>query len=357
MNTKYLLSCIIILFLILNLPNLTGASDKDYNVIIDQFTRITEGPHVTNSTRSGGVCWVDYNNDNYLDIYETNARYPDMENNCLYENNGDGTFTQRTDLSIVNDDNFSTCAIWADYDNDNDLDLFVAAHRTHPNLFYINNGDGSFTLNTSTPVDDNIVGSTSASWIDYNNDGDVDLFVGNSTCGSCPDYPPYRNFLFKNTGGVFTEILTGDIVTIEKHTYGTTWCDYDNDGDVDLIDPNYNDEITDLYRNEGDDIFTHITTDVITAVTGNGGHSAWADYDNDSDMDLFLGGNTPGTNLLYNNNGDGTFSEAVNNGLGLLLNRSDNGSWVDFDNDGDQDILIWCIIYEFGVDNSDSAFG
>ena len=77
-------------------------------------------------------------------------------------NNGDGTYSERTDLAIVNDDNFSTGAIWADYDNDDDLDLFVSAHRTHSNQFYVNDGDGNFYLEASTPLDDSLVGSTTA---------------------------------------------------------------------------------------------------------------------------------------------------------------------------------------------------
>jgi hypothetical protein len=332
-------------------PITPGAYDADYNggpsdafiakFTFDQFTEITEGPHVTDAKRSSGVCWVDYNEDNYLDLYVTNARYPETENNSLYQNNGGGTFSQMEGLEIVNDDNFSTCAGWADYDNDGDLDLFVAAHRTHPSIFYTNDGAGNFSVNTATPLDKDTVGSTTTSWIDYDTDGDLDLFVGNSTGPMSESYPPYRNFLYRNDDGTFTEITAGDIVTHEKHTYGASWCDYDSDGDPDLVAPNNVDEYTDLYRNDGDGEFTFVSSSVICQSIVNGGGSSWSDYDNDGDMDLFIGGFSPGPSYLFQNNGDGTFYEVPGHGLDIYMGRASAGVWADYDNDGDEDIYIW----------------
>lgn len=323
------------------------------------FTRITDGPHVSSATRSSGVCWVDYNQDGYPDIYETNAKYPDNENNCLYVNNGDGTFTKITDLAIVNDDNFSTGAAWADYDNDGDLDLFVAAHVTGRNLFYINNGNGTFVLDTAVPMDPDNIGSTTLGWVDYDNDGYLDLFIGNSTCISCPgDYPPYRNFLFRNVGGVFSEVTAGDIVTRVNHTYGATWCDFDNDGDLDLVAPGnlYEGDYTDVYRNQGGGAFEYLSSSILCQTLGIGGSSTWADYDNDGDMDVFVTANWPGPSPLYQNDGNGTFTPVVDHGLGIRPGWPIQGSWADYDNDGDEDILVWSNIFDF-AGTYDSSLG
>jgi hypothetical protein len=100
------------------------------------FTRITTGPHVTDGGASFGVSWIDYDNDGWLDIYVGNAG--DGENNFLYHNEGDGTFTKNTTAPIANDGSRSYSHAWGDYDNDGDADVYVGRYYDNPNYFFTN---------------------------------------------------------------------------------------------------------------------------------------------------------------------------------------------------------------------------
>ncbi|MBN1559814.1 VCBS repeat-containing protein, partial [candidate division KSB1 bacterium] len=111
------------------------------------------------------------------------------DKNFLYANNGDGTFTKISDGALVNDESDSPCGSWGDYDNDGDLDLFVVNLGIN-NFLYANNGDGTFTKITEAIIVYDEECSNGCSWADYDNDGDLDLFVSNSG----------NNFLYKNNG-------------------------------------------------------------------------------------------------------------------------------------------------------------
>lgn len=135
------------------------------------FTYIT-GVNVTSDKWSTGGCWVDFNNDGYLDMAVTT-----LEENSLYINNGDGTFTTVTDGDIVNTYSSTRNAAWGDYDNDGDLDYFVPNGRPlfNNNELYSNNGDGTFTTETNNVITDVVSGCHGPSWGDYDRDGDIDL--------------------------------------------------------------------------------------------------------------------------------------------------------------------------------------
>ena len=90
------------------------------------FTRVTDGPHVNDYKGSTGACWIDYDGNNYLDLYVPAGSIIGPDNNCLYRNSGDGTYSEVTGLPIVNDNTLTSSAAWADYDNDGDLDLLAA---------------------------------------------------------------------------------------------------------------------------------------------------------------------------------------------------------------------------------------
>src|SRR5437773_5816887 len=123
---------------------------------------------------STGCAWGDYDNDGYLDLFVPNNN----ENNFLYHNNRDGTFTKITSGRIVTDGGNSFGAAWGDYDNDGFLDLFVA-NVNQKNFLYRNNGDGTFTKITSGAIVNDVGYSWGAAWGDYDNDGFLDLFVAN----------------------------------------------------------------------------------------------------------------------------------------------------------------------------------
>ena len=308
---------------------------------IGQFTRITEGPQVNDGGTSAGVCWVDFDGDNDLDLYVSNhVGYFDGRN-FLYENQGDGTYIKRTDLPFTQIATSTYSSSWADFENDGDLDLVVANFREDESVIYINDGAGGFAPTSNGPASEGPVGATNVSWVDYNLDGELDLFMCNATGPGSDDYPPWENYLFLNTDGVLTKVISGDIATRQRHSYGASWSDFDGDGDPDLVVPNNYPEQTDLYLNQGDGSFLRLSSSIICASLANAGGASWADYDNDGDMDLFLANFAPGPSFLFRNTAGGNFVAVTGHGLGLTAGRSVGGVWGDYDNDGDQDIFIW----------------
>jgi len=290
------------------------------------FTKIITGAIVNDGGNSAGSAWGDYDNDGDLDLFVANRE----ENNFLYRNNGNGTFTKITSGAIVNDLGDSRGGSWGDYNNDGDLDLFVANWGEN-NFLYQNNGDGSFTRITEGAIVNEWGFSSGGCWGDYDNDGDLDLFVAN--------YWNENNFLYQNNGdGSFTKITSGVIVNDHGYSYGSSWGDYDNDSDLDLFVANGDNHNNFLYQNNGNGSFKRIIEGVIVN-DGDSYGSSWGDYDNDGDLDLFVANDYSQNNYLYQNNGDGTFAKITS---GAIVNRGDSrgSSWGDYDNDGDLDLFV-----------------
>jgi uncharacterized repeat protein (TIGR01451 family) len=341
---------------------------------------------VTPKANTWSAAWGDYNNDCYPDLFIAN--YDTDEANILYKNNGDGSFTETSLAVFGNDLASSTVGTWGDYDNDNDLDLFVAnnigfqnflyrnesgvsftriyndpivndngyAHGatwvdidndgfldmftaeyfpTRFNNIYMNNGDGTFRKNTTSAPTLDAGSSVAGVWGDYDNDGDQDLFVANTN--------NENNYLYRNEGnGNLTKITSGAIVNDGGSSVGASWGDYNNDGFLDLFVANSGNQNNFLYKNNGDGTFTKITSG---AIVNDGGHShgsAWGDVNNDGWLDLFVANDQNSINFLYMNNGDGTF-EKVDHRLSLFCTGRQNSfgsAFADFDNDGDLDLFI-----------------
>jgi len=199
------------------------------------------------------------------------------------------SFTKVTIGSVVNDSSDCIDASWADYDKDGDLDLFVTTNFpsiNNPfakNLLYQNNCNGEFTKVTAIPgemVNDG--NSLESVWIDYDNDGHIDLYVGNTD---------NNNYLYHNLGdGTFEKITNNEIVLPDINTtWGIAWADYDNDGYVDLFTSSHNSSTSNsLYNNNGDGSFTSITIgDIVNDINIFSG-ATWADFDNDGDMDMYV---------------------------------------------------------------------
>ena len=295
------------------------------------FTKVTSGnPIVTDMAASTSGVWGDYDNDGDLDLFVSNSFGYD---NFLYRNDGNGTFTKILNDPIVNYLGFSHGATWVDYDNDGFLDMFVTEflHIAY-NKLYKNNGNGTFTDITNSGLTADIAYSVSAVWGDYDNDGNQDVFIPNTN--------GHNNFLYQNNGnGTFTKITTGDIVNDGGESTGASWGDYDNDLDLDLFVANASGETNFLYQNNGDGTFTKITNSVVTTTAGHSHGSAWADFDNDGDLDLIVTNDSNSKNEVYINNGDGTFT-AIDNAITNLFGESFGAAWADIDNDNDLDLHI-----------------
>lgn len=304
------------------------------------FTQVTDVPSAPISLQSQAVAWGDYNNDGWEDLFiSMGVSVPQF--NHLYQNNGNGTFSQVTSGSIVTDFYQSKGCSWGDFNNDGYLDLFVASLLSTRQL-YQNNGDGTFIKITSgAAVMDSGV-TVGASWVDYDNDSYLDLDVSHAVG---------PNFLYKGdgTGSGFVRITGQPIVEDVTFTIGSAWADFDNDGDRDVFVPNGTslggDSINFFYVNNGDGTFTRDALNIFASdktVDANGG--SWVDYDNDDDLDLYVtGGNPPRVNQLYRNEGplnNYTFSKIMNENIVTDTCQFCASHWGDLDNDGDLDLFV-----------------
>jgi len=150
------------------------------------FTKVTTGPLVNDASETIGSTWGDYDNDGDLDLF-VNVNQPSLNNlnrnNYLYQNNCNGEFTQIIAIpgGVVSNDGTSFSSSWIDFDNDNDLVLYISNGSGENNFLYRNNGDGTFEkIITGIIVNDGGF-SGGASWADYDNDGFLDLLVAIGT--------------------------------------------------------------------------------------------------------------------------------------------------------------------------------
>ncbi|HEU5458806.1 MAG TPA: CRTAC1 family protein [Terracidiphilus sp.] len=330
----------------------------------------------TFETMTGGVALFDYNNDGLLDIFFTNgASIPSLEKsnpgfyNRLYRNNGDGTFTDVTEKAGLKGIGYSMGVAVGDYDNDGYEDLYVTG--VNRNQLFHNNGDGTFTdVTKQAGVDGTIPGygkawGQTAGWIDYNNDGRLDLFVVNylnynvRTATHClqnglpaycspVDFLGTPNILYRNNGdGTFTDVsIPSHIAQFVGKGMGVSFADYDGDGFTDIFVSNDTFQNY-LLHNNGDGTFSEVgmTAGVAYNTFGNvvaGMGTDFRDIDNDGKPDIFqtamFGEGFP----LYRNQGEGQFQDVTGSTrLGTLTSRLT--AWgagiFDFDNDGSKDLF------------------
>jgi hypothetical protein len=345
---------------------------------VDFHTNSSRTPHRHQpETMVSGVALFDYDNDGWLDIYVVNgAQMTSLDKsdpvfwNRLYHNLHDGTFEDVTEKAGVKGDSYDLGVAAADYDNDGDTDLFVAGLRKN-NLFR-NNGDGTFTdvaaavgLNKPDP-DYGTLWAVAAAFLDYDNDGDLDLFVSNycvwdpetePLCGPkglndyCHpnNYKGLPNSLYRNEGdGTFTDVsVPSGIRKVIGKGMGLGIADYDGDGFTDIFvandtEPNY------LFHNLGDGTFEEIGFMAGVAYPESGrplsGMGADAkDIDDDGRPDIFHTALSSETMPIFHNMGDDTFIEITARAgvSSLTLSRSGWGNAiVDFNNDGRKDLFV-----------------
>ena len=310
------------------------------NLYAQAFTKITSGLVANDEQYSEGSSWGDINNDNFLDLFVPDAW--DYRTNLLFLNNGDGSFSPVTSGPVVTDTSTSSGGCFGDFNNDGHLDLFVQNYFARNNHLYLNNGNGTFTKIISGAIVNDGGNSFNSSTVDYDKDGNLDIFVDNGAFTSVGE----NNFLYKGNGdGTFIKITSGDIVNDGEQSLSSGWCDFDNDGDPDLFVANsdpFNGIAIDnfLYLNNGDGTFTKLDSGLVVNDAGISVGVSWGDYDNDLDFDLFVANWFGENNFLYQNNGDGSFNKIT---TGPLVNdggHSVGGSWGDFDNDGDLDLYV-----------------
>jgi hypothetical protein len=365
------------------------------------FTDVSEQAGFFGLNASWGGAWSDFDLDGDLDIY-TIGHLPNATGSLsqLWQNNADGTFTDVTaELALRTEPRDVHAAMWADLDNDGDADLAlgkgvvqedytdelwrndagvafenvaISANFDAPplgrgvtsadydldgdldvlalgwltqagisNKFFRNEGDMTFTdisqlVGALTAGEQNRV----ASWVDYNNDGLSDVFVA----------PPCS--LFQNMGdGTFSDVTNGAGIVASDECTSPAWADYDNDGDLDLyvtsgvLDP-LDTQLTAgfLYQNNGDGTFTDVTAQSGTQNPYNARGAVWGDYDNDGYQDLYVVNafNETTANRLFRNLGDGSFSDLAASARveAQVEGGGTDGSFADYNNDGFLDLFI-----------------
>ena len=300
------------------------------------FSRVDLGINDTYETKQ--VLWVDFDNDGDYDFFATSLGGL----NKLYENNGAMVFKDITMTSgLFLEDLYTFGAAFGDIDNDGDLDVFLTQRdvitKDQYNYLYLNT-DGHFTEITESAglfLGNDL--SFCASFFDYDNDGDQDLYVSN-------DKYTKSNKLYKNNGDLTFEdvsVVSGAGIIIDAMS--TTIGDYNADGWFDIYVTNTTQGNYQL-RNNGDGTFTNVAEQLGTAFYSIGWGAVYLDADNDTDLDLYVSGMLSGSDgrlpsAFYKNNG-GSFTIPANIGLIGDTRKSFSNAIGDVDNDGDADIIV-----------------
>jgi len=250
------------------------------------YSDVTEASGLTGYKKSR-IAWGDYNNDGFDDIL--------FNGNVLLRNNTDGTFSDVSDAAGISH-GITNGGIWADIDRDGFLDFFASSSaQSQDDKLWRNNGDGTFTdITSSSPISDTLQ-TEGAGWGDINGDLYPDLYIANYEHGGVYDKEP--DFLFKNlTNGLFKDVTLEEQIVPpfneDQAGRGVNWGDYNNDGLLDIFVSNYRLDKNFLWRNSKGKKFQNVAEEV--GVEGNYvdgwyGHtigSEWGDFDNDGDMDL-----------------------------------------------------------------------
>lgn len=337
-----------------------------------KFIDVSTTASVGDTSYGLGCCAGDYNNDGHIDLYVTN-----FGPNILYKNNGDGTFSEVTHVSGVGGNQLSSGCAFVDYDADGYLDLYVVNYvkydinknpqcsrkgvptyctpevlEAESDILYRNNGDDTFT--DVTEIADLTAPPGKGLGVvcgDVDNDGDVDIFVANDTT---------PNILYLNNGdGTFIEdaLFAGVALSEDGQAFsgmGTNFGDYDNDGYLDIVITNFQDQVNNLYQNTQNGFFNDVCF-----TTGIGEKSlpylAWGvdlvDFNNDGWLDIFVAnghlddniamidpvGTYAQLNQVYWNNQGTSFNVSQITGQKKV---SRGTAFGDIDNDGDLDIVV-----------------
>jgi tetratricopeptide (TPR) repeat protein len=316
------------------------------------FTDRTAQAGLSNQLGGLNLLQTDYNNDGCLDILVLRGAWEFPQRKSLLRNNCDGTFTDVTVAAGLADPATSTqTAVWADIDNDGYLDLLVG-NENRPSQLFRNKGDGTFEDISHSAGIDEVAFTKAVTAADYDNDGYVDFYVSNLNG---------KHFLYHNHHDrTFTEVAAKAGVDKPWQSFPAWFFDYDNDGWPDLFVTSYyisvdesvrsylglppNAETLKLYKNLGNGTFRDVTSEVGLDKVFMPMGSNFGDIDNDGYLDMYLGTGNPGYASLLPNvllkNKDGKFFVDVTASSGTgELHKGHGVAFADIDNDGDEDLL------------------
>lgn len=281
----------------------------------------------------GGISFFDFNNDGWDDITVSSEAGDPVR---FFKNNG-GSFSEIT-FNLF-DELFETKTVqWVDFDNDEDYDLFVTSN-SDSNRLYENNGAMVFeniTISAGLNVLEN--NTYGGSWGDYNNDGWLDLFI----CSRDPGSQTASNFLFKNNGdGTFLDVnSTAGIDTTNHFSFCSAFFDYNNDGwqDIYIANDKYNSANL-LYKNNGNGTFIEVGEETGTNISIDAMSTAIGDYNKDGWLDIYVT-NTIDGNVFFKNNGNGTFTNIASENGTIFESVAWGSVFLDADNDADLDLYV-----------------
>lgn len=327
--------------------------------------------HLNNIIESsgGGASFLDFDLDGYIDLFLSNGTWIDgfshgekpkkLPFNHLYRNRGDGTFEDVSVRSGTDAQAYSMGVSISDYNNDGYPDIYVCNYGA--NILYRNNGNGTFSnVTKKAKVAGGAECSIGAAWLDYDNDGFLDIYVCNYLDFD-PNYKYYyapdgfpgpmaynaqRDYLYHNNGdGTFEDVTVSmGIIDVDGRGMGVGAVDYDDDGFMDIYVAN-DQSLNYLWHNDGGKRFTDRGTMSGTAFSQAGEKTVsmsvdFADYNGDGLIDMFVSDDTYCS--LYENLGKGVFTDrSYPSGIAMAAGQfvGWTASFVDYDNDGDVDIF------------------
>lgn len=352
----------------LMIPGLSAAQDDSISIL--PFQDIAGALQLDVNNMAGGAVVDDFNNDGYLDIVTSSWDLDEPMH--YYENNKTSGFIDRSKNSRLSDLTGGLNMLQTDYNNDGFKDIFVlrgAWLRGHyglqPNSLIRNNGDGTFTDVTTESGLLSFHPTQTATWNDFNNDGWVDVFIGNETWeGNASSGPHPCELYINNQNGKFTNIAALAGCDVTGFIKGVTSGDYNNDGWKDIFISSLSGRRY-LLKNKGltnnQPTFEDVTKESMLDDRTSRTFPTWFwDYNNDGGLDLLAGdftfdkpissysaaeamnifSGTSGTILLYHNNKDGTFSNVSETAGTRKPAFAMSGNFGDIDNDGYLDFYL-----------------
>jgi hypothetical protein len=315
------------------------------------FTDRTEQAGLSGQLGGLNIIQADYNNDGCLDILVLRGGWETAQRKSLLRNNCNGTFTDVTREAGLAQPTSTQTAVWADINNDGYLDLYVG-NENGPNQLFLNNGDGTFRDISHASGTDMAAYTKGVVAADYDNDGYVDLYVSNYR----GDNALYHN----NRDGTFTDVAVQAGVTASGRGFPAWFFDYDNDGRPDILASSYamsveesvrtymglphNSGTLKLYRNLGNGAFRDVTAETGLDKVFMPMGANFGDVDNDGYLDIYLGTGDPSMaamlpNVLLHNKGGKKFVDITASSGTGELHKGHGVAFANIDNRGDEDIL------------------